>query len=317
MEVLNRAAILALVLAAGACEFVRSPTEVETPRDRLVIHSVLSTGSDTVKVLITLPPLPGSADLTPRPVSGAVVRIEGGGMEMMLAEGPRGFSDCLVPLRGWDGTLPPSASAGAGCYAAVVPGGVLAGARYALQIDVPGREPVRGTTLVPEVPEWIVPTSDPRLPVEWTSGIGISEEFLMRWRGTGALVQLPITTTERVFSGGELTDAHCIAIPVRPDGDPVENDGPLAERDSVRARIRLANCATTQAAPGGGQPVVADSAHVQVMLTVYDSAYATHAASVNASIPEQTASLGLTGAYGVFGSAAIARKRVVLVSGAP
>jgi hypothetical protein len=137
----------------------------------------------------------------------------------------------------------------------------------------------------------------------------------LRWRSTADALEIPIATTERVYLAGRVADARCVLYLIRPDGTLAGSGGPLImQTDSLRVRAHLTNCMAHGASPGDAS-LRPDSASVSLLLAAYDSAYAAHVVRPGGrGVRESRASPGLTGAYGVFGSVATARRRVVLVS---
>jgi hypothetical protein len=315
MEVLIRCAAAALLFSAGACEFVRSPTVITPPANSLVVHSILSAESDTVRVLLTRPPVRNVFTATPVPVSGARVRIAGGGAQVVLQEAPPGFPGCLGSYGSLGDPAPPAA-AGPGCYAATLPGGVAPGATYTLEVDPPGGERVSGQTTVPAVPEWVRPTDAERIRMRWTQFMAEASAVALRWRSSAAALEIPVVATDRVFAEGRVADVRCTLYLLHPDGRLTGSGGMLITRtDSLHARAHLTSCTGPGIPPGAEPSFRADSASVSLLLAAYDSAYATHVERQGGrGIREVHASQGLTGAYGVFGSVATARRRVVLIA---
>ncbi|MBA4156851.1 MAG: DUF4249 family protein [Gemmatimonadetes bacterium] len=319
MEVLIRYSAVALLLAGSACDFVRPPTVVDIPRDQLLVHSVLSAGTDTVRVLLTRPASAQSFDRAPAPipVSGARVRIAGGGAEVLLREAAEGFAACLTPRYNGDPSPPPTV-AGLGCYTAILPGGVQADARYTLEVDTPGGERARGETTVPATPGWIYPREAERISMRWNLQMGYpvaeAESVVLRWRSSAAAVEIPISVSYEVYAGRQAADAHsCALYLTNPDGSFVAYGTGLVQGDSIRVRAHLTNC-TRRGDPPGSTPLRPDSAAFSLLLAAYDSAYMVHADRRDGrGLREDRASPGLTGAYGVFGSVATAGRRVMFV----
>lgn len=317
MEVLIRYAAVALLLAGSACDFVRPPTVVDPPRDQLLVHSVLSAGTDTVRVLLTRPASDQSFDAAPVRVSGAQVRIAGGGAEVLLREAPEGFGHCLIPRYNGDPS-PPAAVAGPGCYAAVLPGGVLAGTRYTLEVHVPGGERASGETTVPARPEWIRPAEGERIHMRWSTlgglHMGEVESLALQWRSAAAALEIPIVAADEVYAGGQIVEAGCVLYLLNPDGSLAMYSGASVQGDSLRVRAHLANCTQRGAAAGSASPVRPDSVSVSLLLAAYDTAYVVHTnRRGERGIREDRASPGLRGAYGVFGSVATALRRIMFV----
>lgn len=136
-----RFASAALCFMLFAC--MREPTLVELSEQNVVVHAVLIGGSDSAKVLITRPQTT-SVFGGPIGVANADVRLVTAGLNMPLSAGGECFSMPGFPL-GAPGT-------NTGCYVAAVPGGIVYGATYELEIVVPGRPAIRGSTRIPETP---------------------------------------------------------------------------------------------------------------------------------------------------------------------
>jgi hypothetical protein len=317
MEVLIRCTVAALLLAAGACDFIREPTVVGPQTRQLLVHSVLSAGSDTVRVLLTRTE-GGQVSYAPIPVPGARVRIAGGGAEVLLGEAPEGFGRCL-DLRADPSPLPPVA--GPGCYAAVLAGGVRPGVRYTLEVEVPGAERASGQTTVPAVPEWILPAEGARVESRWSRGTGLTDSLLLHWRSTGASTEIPAVGADEVYAGDRrVPDARCALFLSAHDGLGIGNVRPSSEGDSLLVLAVLTNCAQGSGPSTGSTALRPDSVALPLLLAAYDSAYAAHAEAQRngrRGIREGRASPGLSGAYGVFGSVATAQRRVVFVVSEP
>jgi hypothetical protein len=300
MELLKPSALLATLLLVGGCEFLREPTPLELTDEQVMVHSVLQAGSDTVSVLLTrVRPGSRSAARDVVPISGAEVRITGGGNTVRLAESPAGFAPCLLGRDPQTGRLQESR---AGCYAAVLPGGVRAGGRYELLV-LSGEGEIRGIATVPEAPGILAPENGARVPVKETGhddpvAFG---SLSIRWStpegASGADLNLRSGAVFR--NGRQVANARCDLFSSTiggPDSSPETSD-------SRTISFWVANCT-----------VRPDSVEARLFLTAYDTVYSRYAGNLF----EQTArrknfAAGVTGALGVFAGAATAERRVTLV----
>lgn len=286
----------ALALLTGACEHTRPPTYVPADEDQLVVAAVLHAGSDSAAVLVVRA---GRGDAPPA-VSRARVRIVGPGGTGVLTELVETAAPCgramLPPLQGRTQTT--------GCYAGVVPGGVRAGAEYALEVDVPTGERVRGRTVVPFPPEIQAPADRLRVygarapdPHTWVAG-----PVALRWRETG-LVTVAGWAGQAWARGVE---PHCAMGLREMHNPPLHMDG-----DSLLARLYLMRCMTTL----DPEPLRPDSAELVVDVTAFDSAMSAYIRQgyTGEGVPRADASTGLQGAYGIFGSAAASRRRILFI----
>ncbi|HEX2189664.1 MAG TPA: DUF4249 family protein [Longimicrobiaceae bacterium] len=312
---MRRACLALLLLAAGGCELLRPPTDIDA-EPRLQLHSVLRAGSDTVAVLIER--VGAEAGIVRRaPVSGARVSIAGGGVEAALREAPQGFPSCALRFDAGELATPPI---GAGCYAAILPGGVRPGESYSLAVELPDGGSITGRTVVPERPTAVQPAESARVPVQSNAGVGmsgVSHPVTVRWRAPtgGSRVRL-VPTPGAVFArGGAIAGAGCQLWPTG-SGETYLDGGQSAPLgDSLRFSVQL-YCAEP-AGTGGGR-LVPDSVEVRLDLVAVDSAYARFAETWgDDAVREARASAGVTGAFGVFAGHSLTRRRIVLVFSPP
>lgn len=311
---MKREILLGLALLASGCDFLRDPTQIDVRGSETIVHSVLRAGSDTVAVLLQRAE-PATGGNGPRivPVSGAAVRIAGGGASVLLAEAPSGFPSCIRGERNPLGEALGD-SIRAGCYAAVLPGGVRAGERYELRIELAGGERIEGTTVVPGAPEILAPDANARFEVRtqiappYGAGVG---EIPVRVRvsaGTGG-AEAGLATLTAFEDGRAAPDARCR----------IEHGSGIrrtpADPDTLRIRIiNPIDCA--QQVESGYRRVEWDSLHVRLLVAAYDTAYVRYVESLydGETVARGRASAGVMGALGVFGGAATAERPVTLVS---
>lgn len=294
LSMVRRAAgAAALAALAGGCEFLHPPTYVDGDPRQLVVHAVLVAGTDAATVVVARV---GTQD--PEPVSGAQVRVVGGGVTTVLPEATQGTLHSCRPVSGTPGQAPQSRT---GCYTATLPGGVRPGAEYRLEVDLSSGEQVRGRTVVPAAPVLHAPVDRLRIPAretEWGTLRSLNP-FTVRW-----------TADASVSLRGEAsrgwtrdTEIRCGASVARDDDEPV-----TGRPDSVRLGVEVVGCTAGQENPN----VRADSVEVRVSVTAYDSAYVAYFRESDGGIPLEQASSGLEGAFGLFGSAATAFRHVVV-----
>lgn len=285
------AAALMAVLAAG-CEFIRPPTWVQGDPDQLLVHAVLVAGSDSAAVLVTR-----VGGLNGSPVSGAEVRLIGEHGEAVLAEVVGERAPC------WSQGIPYEARTG--CYVAALSSPVRVGAEYRLEVDAPGGEQVRGLTVIPTPAVMLSP--EDRLHVEANSvtagHLHAMRTVLVRWSTPGPASL--VGWVERGWAPGR-DDLRCGTSLQRP----YSLQMPTLDTDSVWVGIEVYSC-TSFLDPT--VPVRPDSVEVTVGVTTYDASYLAYVRDAENGLSREQASRGLEGAFGVFGSAATARRRVILV----
>ena len=301
MALLSRVRALAgaaaLAALAGACELTHPPTYVPPDEDQLVVVAVLHAGSDSAAVLVVRV---GRDDGEPPAVSGARVRVAGPGGTGVLAELTGAAAPCDR------NTLPPAPPIPTGCYVGVVPGGVLAGAEYRLEVDVSTGGRARGRTVVPPHPVIHAPAETLRVRGERTGEAftWLAPPIPMRWTAEG-----PVALAGWVGRtwAAEAAEPECHVGLQGMDAPPLHEGG-----DSLLARVYLTACQT-----GPEEPLLRpDSAEVLVDVTAFDSATIAYMRQGHAGkgIPQADASTGLEGAFGLFGSAAASRRRILFVT---
>lgn len=294
------AALVALL--AGGCDFIHPPSFVPPDPDQLVVHAVLRGGTDTATVLVTRV----GTHVDPVAVSDARVRVAGPDGAVTLAE----VRSLPVPC-GWAVVVPPLTEPAtvAGCYAAVMPGGIRPGQAYTLEVDVPTGERVRGRTVVPAAPVIHAPGDRLRVMADTTpyGSLRAADFVTLRWTVEAGPVGLS-SWPGRVWARGQ-EGARCSGTQLlRPDlFPPVVRE---SAGDSVRVLVEAGGCH-----PGNMEARLhPDSLEVMVGVTAYDSVYLEYARyREEFGVGRDEVSKGLEGAYGLFGSVAISRRRLVLV----
>lgn len=311
------AAALALVLCANAsaCKLLREPTPLEGLGERVVVHAMLEAGSERVGVRMRRVRAPAFlGDSASRPLSGAAVRIARGGATVALPEDAAGFAPCAPSTAQTE----PPATAGAGCYAASLPGGVVPGEPHELRIDLPaGGGTVRGTAVAPAPARVLSPAAGARLGVPGTSSPGGGAVLPVRWEAGAGVAGIAISLLAReVFEGGKaVPGATCFADLSGPGAQGGLLDARAA--DSATLRVEGLFCGISGNSPAEpGRPVAADSVRAVLRVLAFDTAYTRYAEVFeNKSARPEAATAGLSGALGVFGGVAETRVPVVLVVG--
>lgn len=290
---------LAAGLAAGlaGCDSAGTPTGPRKVfQERVVVHSVLMAGADTVSVVLTSTSsfFSGDGRSTSKTLSGATVRLVAGGDTIPFVEQAELLNRCAVRRSPTDPRL------GTGCYLAALPGGVQAGATYELSIETVAHGTVRGRAKVPTAAVLLEPVALTELTVadqsHWRGEV--RDPVMVRWHGAepGRRLELSLRTRAEgcrvAFSVGWRYG---------------ENIGvELAGPDTASLHSRWLFCP-------GGEP--AESYPADIYLTVYDSAYTSYMSHLRiyGSTPRHRAAFGVEGALGVFAGAATTTVPVTLV----
>ncbi len=303
MEVLTRIVAAAALLSAAGCSFLRDPTPVEAMGEQPSVHALLVTGSDTVKLLLQRvgPGVAGQEPVVVRPIPGAEVILQVGGESVRLAEAPAGFSGCVSPSVGAVNTTT------AGCYAAVLPGGVRPGAAYDLRIRLSGGATIEGRA-----------TALPALRMEAPARIqvaarGFDDPTLvpLRLRGAEGAPGAAVDFIPRVvYSRGQaLTDFFCSVEYPRTAVFPREPGGDVS--------VPLFGLSCVPRTPTGAQPdpqFRVDSVRATLRALAFDSAYVRYAnIQDEQAVSLREAQEGVTGALGLFAAAARAESEVMLI----
>ena len=271
-------------LSLGGCELLREPSPLDTAPELVAVHAMLVAGEDTARVLVTRARAPDApSPSVVEPVPGASVRLVRGEQRIDLAAG----GSC-APTYG----SPGEPDLAAGCYAGAVSGGIVAGARYELEITLPGGGRIEGAATVPEPPALLAPAPGAELEVRPAPA-----PFVARWTTppSGQRTEIALRAVRR----------DCSAMPrLRADASTPFLD--VTGSDSAELRTGFVGCG------GESMPARLDA---HLILTVYDANYAAYAKAIDTShaIARNGAAAGIRGAVGVFGSAAVASVPVVLV----
>ena len=273
MAILTRAAVIVALAYSFGCQ--RSPTLIDATQRSIAVHAVLVAGSDSATVLVTRPP--SWQPIMTQPIANAHVRLVHG-------------SDTVVALNNARACvrIAELAATSAGCYAALLPGGVRAGATYELLVNIAEETPIRGITRVPEPLQLLEPAASAEPTVLLLAQPNRSATpVTARWSGAApeARTELRIVTDR----------SDCVVRAARGEEswwwsglDHVVVTGV----DSATVRVAHLQCS---------QPL-AERYAAHLVVTVYDESYSRYV-TWNDESPA-TVSAGLTGAYGVFGAAA-------------
>ncbi|HEX8671795.1 MAG TPA: DUF4249 family protein [Longimicrobium sp.] len=284
--------IAALAVLVAGCELARDPVTIDVERRELMVHSVLEAGSDTVAVLLTRVAVEGdSVAPSAQPVSGAAVRITGGGESVLLGEAS---ARCLAD------------AGAAGCYTGIVRGGVRAGETYALDIRVPGGEEARGSARVPLAPVGESPAAGARIGVRRRPERVPAATIPVRWRGAGG--------AGRIGVGLVLRTLYPRTLDIPPSSCTIPQNTLWRSPATDTATLVLYQPALCHTPEG---PVEPDSVRAGILVVAYDSAYARYEELVRTypgkPLQRDRFAAGVTGALGVFAGVARAEREIVLV----
>ena len=286
-----------LLALLGACQWTRDPVAIEGAQTQFGVFSVLTAGSDSASVVVArFIPDPGPLHPGWEGVGGATVRLVAGTDTITLIEQPSESRTCAS---GFGGQQPALAS---GCYRAMIPGGIVAGASYGLIADVPAFGRIIGGTTIPFPPSIIAPEEGAvlsadrpnnewptvRLSIEMTPGTGRLEARLMP--------RDPNRTCEAYFLAGAAGIQGLLVL------DPAEAQG-------IDIRY-TARCYTTSGpVPIGELPAV-------IRAVAYDTAYARFAEVAldegDQALLSPYARAGIDRGVGYFAGAAATERRVVI-----
>jgi hypothetical protein len=281
-------AALACALLLGAAGCVRKPDPFAYVEPSLSVHGLIRAGDTEAAVSI----LRGVGEAGP----GATVTLDNGATAVTLA---RAASDstCFGPYGAHDD------SQTLGCFSAPLAAPVAPGSRWQLHATVQPDYTVTGTTVVPALPTIVRPLVRERIAYHAPSNEPAAE-LTVEWQTAAApRVVIRLGDGSAYHNGGRLPDVSCLLLQI---GDPEEA---AVGQPSGSRHIHVQNvyCASPTTSP-----VQWDSVVTEVMVTAFDSAYAEfalHGESVSRARP----GAALQGAYGVFGSAATAKREIVIV----
>jgi hypothetical protein len=286
--------VLCALSSVAACE--REPTPIEGLGDQVVLNSVINAGAAQAAVLLVrvVPDSNYRNQSVARPLPGAVVTLSDGTNSSTLPPN-RTPGRCSYQVYGGQQD---SALVG-GCYAGPVTGGVRAGVTYSLDVQLPDGKRIHGTTTVPAPPNLRSPASGTTLQIAGPPDFN-PPPMLVNWTTV-----VPAPLVHLVMSVPNLPCEVLMRLPQYADSNlRIDATG----RDSLSIRLSALNC--------GDQNIENRTRFdAQLVLTVFDESYARYDQEFSRSsgVRSRYASLGITGAVGVFGSAATVRLPVVLV----
>lgn len=284
---MRRSLAFALLLGAAGC--LREPDPFEYVEPSLSVHGLVRAGDTEVAVSI----LRGVGEAGP----GATVTLDNGAAAVTLA---RAASDstCSGPFGVHDD------SQTLGCFSAPLAAPVAPGSRWQLHATVQPDYTVTGTTVVPELPTIVRPLARERIAYHAPSNEPAAE-LTVEWQTAAAprvVVRLGEGSAYR--NGSRMPEVHCLLLQ---SGDP-EEAAVGQPSGSRRIPVQDVYCASPTVSP----VVQWDSVVAEVMVTAFDSAYAEFALH-GESVTRARQGAALQGAYGVFGSAATAKREIVIV----
>jgi hypothetical protein len=287
-----RGPLLAAFVAASAAGCLRSPDPLTFTEDAVSIHGVLR-ASDTEARLW----LQHSTPAGPVGVAGATLSLESGGTAVALAQVTEAqAAGCLTNAFG-----SPPANALEGCFGGSLPEPVAPGSRWTLRATVPGYGVVTGATTIPALPQVDEPAANSRYTLPPPHDYSRVTQVPVAWSAPGAVrVEIALGDGVAYRDGAVVEGAVCTAWA---DGGRGVHD---RSSGTVTLRVHGVGCGDRNGM------VVWDSAAVRLMVTSYDSAYAEYALR-GSSTSRGRGGRGLEGAYGVFGAAATAHRRLVFV----
>ena len=283
---MKRALVAIGLILCVACE--REPTQIELFDPRLIVHSLLRAGEDSIRVFVSrLDMRESSPTESPLvPVLNARVRIGHGADTLVLAT----RSHCVNEANGFPQY---TSDLNRGCYAAAIAGGVRPGERYQLFVDADG-ERARGEAVVPVLPVMHSPAPGITLHYSPTRQPELATSVVVRWSR--------IDPNRRIDLSLRPVQRTCDALIMTPP----ERFG--------SARIAFLAGDTATIAPFDVQCLDATPATVpaELLLTAYDAAYSAMRFTWTTVRPEAAAA-GLMEGLGVFAAAATVAIPVTLV----
>lgn len=298
--------LLATTLAG--CEFVHPPTAIGLEMEPVVVHSVLSGGSEHVTVLVTQvgpdtvgrPGEPSFIEPGIKPISGAEVAVIAGGEVVRLIENAVEHNSCLGGLK---------ANSGPGCYVARVSGRIRPGTPYHLEIRLPDGRTISGTATPPPAATLLGPEANSRISVRWSPQGGFTPAAELSVRvltapevaGVGVMVR----PAQAFLDGVSRTDLEC-AVSMPLSNIPVE----WIERASWG--IHALVCSRGE---GSDRHVVRpDSVHARLFVTAYDSTFMRYQTLLRKEqVTLSEAAEGISGALGLFAGETTVERIITLV----
>jgi hypothetical protein len=281
--------LAALLVVLAACE--PDPTAIELAERSVVMHGVIVAGAERATIVLTeMSNEPAGRHAVP--LSGATVHLSAGGDTTRLEQ--RGTAEpCTASPWISEEVLLDA------CYSAAVNGGIKAGTRYDLHVVLRDGRVIQGSTTVPRAATVLRPAPGTDIPRQPRNTMAPPPAFEVGWHHDAQ----PELAELRIAVGG----TGCV-VQLQGDAALLVAEDVTDRRDAVvRARLHCVEGAW------------ADRLPAEVVLTVFDGNYASyvwHAKSSGAALHPEAAS-GITGAFGVFGSAAVARVPVNLVVQSP
>jgi hypothetical protein len=278
-------AVCALPLALAACE--PSPTAIVLSDRSVVLHGMIVAGAEHATVVLT-EMHDGPSGLRALPLSGARVQLISGPdttrLEQRNTAGPCTVSPFVAEAVLLDA-----------CYSAAVPGGIRAGARYNLHVVLSDGRVIRGSTTVPPAATLLHPVPGTEITVPRHSLQAPPAPIDIGWHHD----LLPDLAELRLATGVPA----CVVLLQSGSAMLLAKDVTGMRDDTVQPRLSCREDAWV------------DRLSAEVVLTVFDSNYARyvrHAMHSGSALHPDAAS-GITGAFGVFGSAATDRVPVSIV----
>lgn len=304
---MKRIAAAALVLAAAGCSFLRDPSPIEALGENAIAHAVLVTGSDTVQVLLIRvgagrDPTTG-ANVTVRPIIGAEVRLAAGAGDVRLTESAPCYSGV-----DYSGTQPREQLQTAGCYTAIIAGGVRPGTAYTLRVGLPGGGTIEGQATARAAVSIRDPQPGARLHVRPPNEF--AQPISVRVSGAeGAAVSVDFLPLAAFRGGSAVPNALCFVDYPREVQLEVDADG------VVRTQVYHTGCVERTNPNGtGDRQFRPDSIRTRLRVTAFDSAYVRYLEQTGEnSVSAREARVGITTGLGLFAAAARADRDIVLI----
>jgi hypothetical protein len=303
---MRRLILFAALAAIAGC--IRDPDPIALDEFAVSVDAVLEAGVDSAVVFIGRPAPGGfSGRDSYRAVSGAEVALVLGSDTTWLAEDPS--APCVQGASDGD-------DAGRGCYRAHLAGSIQPGATYGLEITLPDGSRVTGSTVVPHPGEVLSPAPGHRVvarcaseDVCWPAPPDYAPVALLdlEWRnGEGVeAVLLHMEAVDVFYRGGTYPGSDCT----------LGFNVPGGFLGVLRSEKTLWSVPAVQCHGEATANSRFDSIRARVRVVGVDAAYASYAEALweGSTIRDASASAGLTGAFGVFGSAAVAAAEIMLI----